>query len=146
MVPTFQPDGTLPPGIHWATWDEIVARFGYTAHRRLLLAGLKRALDALRIAGCQTVYLDGSFVTAKQTPNDFDVCWDVTGVDPQILDPLLLDFSNGRAAQKAFYMGELFPAQGQEGRSGWPFLAFFQIHKETGTPKGVIAIDLRILP
>jgi hypothetical protein len=24
MIPLFEPDGTLPPGIHWADWEEIV--------------------------------------------------------------------------------------------------------------------------
>jgi hypothetical protein len=40
--------------------------------RRTLLAGLREALGALREAGCRTVYLDGSFVTAKEAPEDFD--------------------------------------------------------------------------
>lgn len=42
---------------------EIVARYGYTAHRLRLLTGLKSALDSLRDAGYRRAYLDGSFVT-----------------------------------------------------------------------------------
>ena len=102
MIPEFDPGtGNLPPGVHEATWDELLARYGYTPHRLALLAGLKAALDALRIAGCRRVYIDGSFVSAKQTPGDFDGCWEVTGVDPNLLDPVLLNFENRRAAQKA---------------------------------------------
>jgi len=71
---------------------------------------LKRALDSLRAAGCQRAYIDGSFVTDKDDPEDFDACWEVAGVDPARLDPELLDFSKRRAAQKAKYRGELFPA------------------------------------
>lgn len=146
MIPEFEQDGSLPPGIHQATWDEIVERFGYTEHRRALLEGLKRALDALRNAGCSVVYIDGSFVTAKHTPNDFDACWDPRGVDPQMLDPVLLDFSNGRAAQKALLGGELFPSSSIERGSNSRFVDFFQTNKQTGEAKGIVAIELRILP
>ncbi len=81
-------------GIHAATWGEIVARFGYAPHSLRLLAGLKAALDVLREASCRRAYLDGSFVTRKEVPNDFDGCWELAGVDFDLLeqlDPVLLD-------------------------------------------------------
>lgn len=146
MIPPFDATGNLPPGIHEATWHEFVEQFGKTPHRRMLLAGLKAALDALRAAGCRTVYINGSFVTAKQIPNDFDACWDIDDVDPTLLDPILLTFDHGRAAQKAKYLGELFPAHFSEGGSGTTFLEFFQLDKASGNPKGIIIIDLRRLP
>jgi hypothetical protein len=146
MISPFDSSGNLPPGVHQATWQEFVGRFGKSTHRRILLAGLKAALEALRAAGCRTVYIDGSFVTAKQVPDDFDACWDIDGVDPALLDPILLTFDNGRAAQKAKYLGELFPAQFHEGGSGTTFLEFFQVDKESGNPKGIIVLDLRRLP
>ena len=73
MIPGFQPDGLLPPGLHPATWDEFSQRYGWTEHRHRLLAGIKRALAALKAAGCKRVYIDGSFVTAKSAPNDIDI-------------------------------------------------------------------------
>jgi hypothetical protein len=146
MIPEFDPIGDLPAGVHWATWPEIVARFGQNSRRQNLLAGLKQALDALRIAGCETAYIDGSFITQKLMPRDFDGCWEVKNVDPMRLDPVLLMFDAGRIAQKTKYGGELFPAESTEGVSGLMFLEFFQINKDTGTPKGIIALDLRRLP
>ena len=104
------------------------------------MAGLKAAMVSLRDAGCITVYVDGSFVTAKEAPGDFDACWEEEGVDPIILDPVLLTFDAGRATQKAKYMGELFPASTNEDR--FSFLEFFQTDKETGRRKGIVAIDL----
>ena len=68
------------------------------------------------------------------------------GVDPTLLDPILLTFDHGRAAQKAKYLGDLFPAQVSEGGSGTTLLEFFQLDKESGNPKGIIAIELRRLP
>lgn len=146
MIPDFNASGLLPPGIHAGEWPEIVVRFGGNGHRRALLGGLQRALEALRKAGCTTVYLDGSFVTSKVSPGDYDLCWSMTGVDVNVLDPVLLTFDDKRRAMNAKYMGDLFPAEVPEGRSGRTFLQFFQIDKLSGDPKGVLMIDLRGLP
>ncbi|MGH2544764.1 MAG: DUF6932 family protein [Ardenticatenaceae bacterium] len=142
MIPPFGPEGKLPPGVHWTTWEELVAHCGGTPHRQWLLDGLESAIEALRAAGCRAVYVDGSFVTAKEVPEDFDGCWDVMGVEPARLDPVLLRFDQGCAAQKAKYRGELFPAQLTEGGAGKTFLEFFQIDRESGNPKGMIALAL----
>ena len=143
MIPEFEPDGNLPPGVHWATWEEINVRFGGTNWRRTLLTGLRAAADQLKLAGCQTIYLDGSFVTAKPEPGDFDGCWEEAGVHVQKLDPVLRTFAGGRAAQKAKFGGEFFPASLEASPDGEVFLDFFQIDKETGARKGIVALDLR---
>jgi hypothetical protein len=143
VVPAFQYDGNLPPGIHWADWTEIALRFGGTPHRRILLRGLQEAAGQLSQAGCKAIFLDGSFVTAKEQPGDFDACWDIADVDPDRLDPIFFDFENGRAAQKARFYGEFFPAQLPEGWSGKAFLEFFQTDKETGNPKGIVGFAPR---
>ena len=61
------------------------------------------------------------------------------------IDPVFFDFGNKRAAQKAAYGGEFFPAQGRETISGKTWLEFFQMDKETGIAKGVIAIDVQAI-
>lgn len=142
-IPAFEVDsGNLPPGIHDATWDDVAARFGWNAERMTLLAGLRRALESLTAAGCRLVYLNGSFVTAKDVPGDFDGCWEAAGVDPARLDPVLLDFSNRRALQKAKFGGELFVANRAAAPGGARFVDFFQRDKATGRAKGIVAIDL----
>ncbi len=143
MIPSFEPTGKLPPGIYWVTWKELESKLGFTPRRVRLLAGLKQALALLKSAGCRSVYLDGSFVTAKPQPGDFDACWGIENVDPDKLDPVFLDFADARAAQKARFLGEFFPADLPEGLSGKTFLEFFQTDKETGAPKGILALNLR---
>ena len=143
MIPPFNPSGNLPQGIHRATWKQLVAALGFTPRRRQLLRGLRQALRLLRSAGCRLVYVDGSFVTAKPDPGDFDGCWSIAGVDVERLDPIFLDFSNSRARQKEAFLGELFPAELPEGATGKTFLDFFQTDRETGKPKGILALDLR---
>jgi hypothetical protein len=141
VIPPFDELGRLPPGVHLATWDEIVERFGGSPWRLRLLTGLKAVLSSLRTAGCCKAYVDGSFVTAKEEPGDFDGCWDETGVDPDKLDPVLLDFRNKRAAQKAKFGGEMFLSSSPASPTS-TFVTFFQIDKVTGDPKGIISIDL----
>lgn len=116
--------------------------FGASLYRQSLLAGLLEAAKLLAAAKCKTLYVDGSFVTSKPFPGDFDACWDSTGVDVSLLDPVFLDFSNRRAAQKARFRGELFIANAQADLAGNTFLRFFQIDKNTGGPKGIVALDL----
>lgn len=141
-IPPFQPDGLLPPGIHGAVWSEVTNRFGSTLYRQSLVSGLLEAAKLLSFANCPLLYLDGSFVTNKAYPGDFDACWDPTGVDVNRLDPVFLDFSNRRAAQKARFRGELFLANSKADPAGNTFLQFFQIDKITGKTKGIIALDL----
>jgi hypothetical protein len=143
MIPHFDRNGNLPEGIHWTTRSDFESRFDWTAQRLKLLSGIKLLFGSLQRAGCQSVYIDGSFVTAKEVPGDFDACWSVDGVNADLIDPVLLDFDNERAAQKAKYFGDIFPAELPEGLSGKTFLDFFQTDKVTGNRKGIVGIRLR---
>ena len=144
MIPNFVDIGgpwkVLPPGIHNATLKEIESRFATTKHRKQLFSGFRTGVMALRKAGCRRIFIDGSFVTEKLIPDDFDVCWDPMGVDPTKLDPVFLDFKNKRKKQKMSFHGEFFPTSlPADGKH--VFLDFFQIEKNTGKTKGIICIS-----
>lgn len=81
MIPEFDENGNLPPGVHWAEWKEFEERFNYNPTRRRLIDGLKLAMLHLLEAGCRTIYIDGSFTTSKGKPGDFDACYDEDAVD-----------------------------------------------------------------
>lgn len=136
--------GYLPPGVHQATWQEVRLYFSGNEQRRRLMSGLGAALQNLSTAGCRTVLLDGSFISQKELPSDYDGAWDTTGVNPDLLDPVLLDFKNQRAAMKFKYGGELFPASWQAA-PGVTYREFFQSDRN-GVPKGVVELNLRSLP
>lgn len=138
---TNSPWHVLPSGVHLATLAEVKNAFAYNSHRRDLFFGLCKAAKALSIAGCRYLYIDGSYVTGKPKPGDFDGCWDPSGVDQIKLDPVLLDFDNGRKNQKLKFKGELFPfnAQAEPGRT---FLNFFQRDRFSGNSKGILVVDL----
>lgn len=145
-IPSFDTNGNLPEGIHLATWQEIEETLAFNPRRQELLSGLKRACESLTQVGCLRIFIGGSFVTNKEFPGDFDVCWADETVDLEKLaeiDPVLLDFKNKRAAQKAKYGGELFLASDiADLHSFEDYLTFFQKDKVRGNAKGIIAIDL----
>jgi hypothetical protein len=136
-LPEFDSSGRLPVGIYDASWDGFERRFGWNERRKMLIAGLREASDLLYRAGCRKIYVDGSFITKKELPGDFDALWDDTGVASTFLlriAPELFD----SAAQKAKYGGEFRPATKE-------FLDFFQFDTKTQTAKGIIRIYLDAL-
>ena len=145
MIPQRDPvTGYLPPGVHHADWCEVAGCFAGNSHRVRLKAGLLAACRNLARAGCGELLLDGSFVTAKALPGDYDGAWEPAGVNPNLLDPVLIDFTNRRAAMKAKYLGDLFPASFQAA-PGVVYRDFFKSDRN-GVEKGIVLIDLRSLP
>ena len=94
--------------------------------------------------------IGGSFVTRKRLPNDYDGCWDPTGVDVSLLDPVMLPPNNGDSRKfdgmKAKYGGELIPAR-------WPssnpevasLVDYFQFNTRKVIPTGVVRVNLKTL-
>jgi len=73
MIPPFDDNGYLPPGIHTATMAEIAARFGETSQlRRVQMESLRWLADLAWRAGVQRIIVNGSFVTDRIEPNDVD--------------------------------------------------------------------------
>ncbi|WP_339706057.1 hypothetical protein [Algoriphagus aquimarinus] len=139
----FDKNGNLPKGIHLMTLENFELQFGYNDRRRKLIEGLKEGIKNLKDCGCITIYIDGSFVTKKENPGDFDACWDHEGVDLSKLKnryPVLLDFSNSRRNQKDKYGGEFFLAK-REAAPFAIFLDFFQTDRN-GFSKGIVQINL----
>lgn len=148
MIPDFR-GRNLPPGIHEATWGEFVLKFGTTPLRLELIAGLQLGITHLRSAGCQRVFVDGSFVTRKLVPQDFDCCWDRAGVNLTRLErdhPAFFNFRNQRLAQKAIYRGEFFPTDFPADTRRTPYLLYFQRDKNTGKPKGIVLLRTGEVP
>lgn len=67
--------GDLPPGVHPATFREVLDRFGqHTPQRKKLALRLERVYQVAHASGQLARFIIfGSFVTAKREPNDVDV-------------------------------------------------------------------------
>lgn len=140
MIPEPTDNGELPPGEHPANLDEIAARYATNPTRTAQFRGLVRAARALAAAGCTTLWLNGSYITDKTEPGDYDATFDADQIDWIALgraEPELLDFDAPRETQKRVYGGELIPTL----TSGVDFVEFFQTNRD-GEPKGIIRIDL----
>ena len=73
MIPDFNHEGYLPPGIHLATIDEIAARFGQESElRKVQMESLVWAIELGQRAGVERFVVNGSFATDKLEPNDVD--------------------------------------------------------------------------
>lgn len=142
MIPEFNENGLLPPGIHLCTIEDIQLQFTYNIRRREIFDGLLRLISDLKAISSSAVYIDGSFVTAKQLPSDIDACWEEgTGTKYEyeyVHMPIL--FNRDKAKQK--YKADVFPANIIENDSRKMFIDFFQTDKTTGEQKGILKIDL----
>lgn len=75
--------GSLPPGDHEATLDEIGDRFTWNYGRKVIYNGLKFVVEQLETHSVDLIWVDGSFVTGKDRPRDVDVAYQVpAGADP----------------------------------------------------------------
>jgi hypothetical protein len=142
VIPPLDAKGKLPAGIYYTDWQEFTTRYATSCWQRRILDGLIKAADALRQAGCPTIYINGSFITGKRLPGDFDACWEEDGVNWDSIDEILLTFDHLRTTQNAHFLGELFPAHSAADDVGSTFLEFFQRDRDD-QPKGIIAINLR---
>jgi hypothetical protein len=138
--------GYLPVGVYPMDWGCFSLRFTWSHRRRFLSGGLYRALANLRNAGCRAAIVDGSFVTTKDQPADYDAAFDPVGVNGSLVDPVLLRHDDERKAMKAKYFGDVFPWGAVAcPTTGMIYRDFFQKDR-SGLPKGVILLDLKRLP
>jgi hypothetical protein len=133
MIPPFNDDGYLPPGVHPATVAEILERFGQASElRRVEMESIRWRVELSRRAGVQRLVINGSFVTDRLEPNDVDC---------------------------VLLVGEKYPADAgadEELEAGLPFLDMKRVRAEQfelfiqvifatdrdNTPKGLIEILL----
>lgn len=133
MIPPFNDDGYLPPGIHAATLAEVIERFGREPElRRVQAESLGWLVDLARRAGVQRLLVNGSFVTDAWEPNDVDC---VLLVDT--------DFPDDRAAADLLANGLPFLQiqLAEPPDFDWLTNRFFATDKES-VPKGLVEVLL----
>jgi hypothetical protein len=143
-IPPFREDGWLPVGHHSASWDEIVARFGGVpgSQRAFLTAQLLVLRDTLHELGVRGyLLLDGSYISAKLEPNDFDVLLvapsDVQAMqeaDPRLARLLDVEIAEQEGGYTLFYIPNDSPALAL-------LSTLWDVSKD-GVAKGVIRVEL----
>jgi hypothetical protein len=130
-IPPFDERGYLPPGLYESDETTFNRQFGFNRYRQKLLSGLHLALISLKQAGCDRVYIGGSFVTDKEEPGDVDGCFEGTFIDENLIDPIFLN--SDLDAQKARFGVELVFGSHRAG--------FYQTDR-FGNSKGIVVINL----
>ncbi len=74
-LPPFDSRGDLPEGVHRASLEDVLARFGHgTPQRQLVTARLTSIYElAQRTGKLNRFVIFGSYITAKPDPNDVDI-------------------------------------------------------------------------
>ena len=105
------------------------------------MAGLRQGTEKLFSAGVKRIWVNGSFITDKESPNDIDGCWSYTAaMDVTMLEDDFLNI-NARRIVKNIYGLDFFIAEIIEADSGKPFQKFFQVNRD-GEAKGIVVVDL----
>jgi hypothetical protein len=140
-LPEFDPEtGYLPPGMHAVDWPEFRTRFGWNATRHRLIAHLEEALLLLRAAGCSRAWVNGSFTTKAEEPQDVDVLYEAHGIRPIDLDPLFRDEKRETRSLRKVQFGGDYLAIFEDDVDGG-LLSFFQSDR-SGIAKGIVTIQL----
>ena len=131
VIPPFDANGVLPPGVHLATPAEVADRFGQSSElRRVQMQSVEWMIDLARRAGVQRIVLNGSFVMDIIEPNDVDCVLLIRSDFPkdstaekELLDGLpFLEMKLVRQAEFEEYVNEIFGTD------------------RSGVPKGVIEV------
>jgi len=141
MIPDLTSEGVLPPGVHDATLHEVRRRFGTgSATRRRLMRGLAAVLVIARRAGARYLYLNGSFVTDKREPLDWDgVLVFPVGSNSGSADALLLA---DRDSIRVEYEGDLFTISEEDRDVLHHLVAIVFATDRQKRPKGLLRIRL----
>lgn len=140
----------LDAGIHPLSVEELkqltVDGFPSSKRRKVLFGGLTVYLELLENTGLKsTIWVDGSFMCAKNEPDDIDlvVVYDAESVDslsestlPVINNLLNRNFASARFGVDVFKV----ESDDQEGLNYW--MRTFGTQRDERTPKGLAALRL----
>ena len=141
-IPAFRSDGYLPPGVHVCTEAEATSRFGVASHRRRrLITRVRRWCELGRAIGARRLLLDGSFVTAKDEPEDVDA---VMLLPADFARQVELNVEAALELEEMFLTRqpeEIFAAEDQADWRDW--CEFFSRTREPdGRRKGLVEVSL----
>lgn len=141
-IPPFRADGYLPEALYLASEAEVLFRFGSSTRRRRRLAvRLRRWIELARQIGGQRLLIDGSFITAKDEPNDIDA---VILLPPDFQEQIAQGIESALELEEMLLTRrpeEIFAAEDEADWNEW--LEFFSRTREAdGRCKGLVEVAL----
>ncbi len=142
MLPELTREGMLPPGIHETTVEEIRRRFGSgNSVRSRLMKGLEAVLRMARKVGASLLYLDGSFVTDKKEPGDWDAAL-LLPAGARIGSKEAIALADRPEVRKR-YGGDLFTMMDEDTEVLVHYVERVFVHDRNGREKGLVLLRLR---
>jgi hypothetical protein len=146
-IPSLDPDGFLPVGLHDCTFDQIALAFGsfQGSDRRPQLFARLCALvrEATDVKFIRSILVDGSFATAKPDPNDIDLILVLSKAPDLAADLLPHEYTliSKRRVQKRY--GFDMVAVREETVEFEEAVAFFErVRQQPGRRKGILRLSL----
>jgi len=144
----FEKNGYLAKGIYELTWEEFISEFSFSPRRKYLISGLEKVVKILKEANCECIFINGSFISDKLEPNDWDACFkDTYRMNDYLYNKYPELFDQYKCKEK--YFGDLFQANAiTDISTEIRFLDFFQRikpsrrTKKTIEFKGIVSIKL----
>ena len=142
VLPAFNEEGDLPPGVYRATLEEVLERFGQSSIQRRAVAGrLKRVYELVVSTGQLARFvIFGSFVTAKDEPNDVDIIlimedtFDLASVTGEAALPFQHAEADARFGASVFWTGRSGAIGGEQA-----MIEYWQVRREGGR-RGIVEI------
>jgi hypothetical protein len=136
MIPSFDSNGNLPPGIHLAELANVLDRFGSQNYgARLNRTRSLKAFIELATPYIQALYIDGSYITSKLSPGDVDLAIVVKDdISKEGMDQLIL-FSN-------MFKGDLHIFPYKKGMQQLINMITFWTKDRDQNSKGIILMEL----
>jgi hypothetical protein len=122
------------------SYEEFKHHFG-TNQRRI--NQINNALKFFRLfhsCGCQTVFVDGSFVSKKENPEDIDLCFDLTDMDVEKIRKVFPQFFEPNEIGKIHREFQCHILHFDKN-----FTVYFDfLHEDrNGNPKGLVRLDIK---
>lgn len=142
MIPNFNEYGLLPKGIHKATLEEIEQKFGSSsAKRKELFIGFLKLVQLLckHKRSIKSFLLNGSFVSDKESPRDYDCILVVKkdfNFDSPEAEKIIKD------AKKLFYAHNFTFMEEEDLDRYHRLIKWFGHEKYTKRPKGLVEVIL----
>ena len=139
MIPRFNKNGYLPRGIHKATLNEVGKRFGTGSQQRKEI--FKSVISVTRLlrkhkTDIKRFLLNGSYVTFKEAPEDFDCI---------VILREGFDFKSPEAKKlrrsKKLFNGHVLFVMEEDASESKQVIDFFG-HDRDGKAKGIVEVKL----
>ena len=146
-IPALRPEGFLPAGIFDCTWPELKAQFGTfdgSDHRVHLFTRLQALASAMAASGLfESLFIDGSFVTAKPRPNDIDLIAILRPGHDFERDLLMSEYALvSRALLRRRFGFDVIVAERDSGLYKTYIEFFARVREAPGMTKGLLRINL----